>query len=434
MRMVDIIRKKREGETISENEIAFMIDGYIRNEIPDYQLSAFLMATYFKGMSFEETGVLTRKMMYSGDVFDLSSIAGPKIDKHSTGGVGDKVSIPLAPLVACSGVLVPMVSGRGLGHTGGTLDKLESISGFSTRFGFDKFCSLLKTNSMAMIGQTDNFVPADKKIYSLRDVTATVESVPLITASIMSKKLASGADGFVMDVKTGTGAFMAKLEDARTLAKFLVETGKVMGKKMRAFITDMNEPLGEYVGNSLEILESIELLKGNGEQRLLDITLLLGSHMLILGGVAQSEDEAKAILMKKIQSGEALERFAMMVKEQGGDSRIVDDYSLLPLQAEKSDFVAAQSGYISAVDTRQVGVAASILGAGRKTFDDEIDPTVGFKILKKYGEPVEKGEPIACIHYQDKDKMESAKKMLSEAYTLSSDAPSEKPLVYEVIE
>ncbi len=434
MRMVDLIIKKRNGELLTEEEIDFIIDGYVKGKIPDYQISAWLMAIYFKGMNFEETGRLTKKMMYSGEVFDLSDIDGPKIDKHSTGGVGDKVSIPLAPLVASCDVYVPMVSGRGLGHTGGTLDKLESIPGFRTNLSYEEFKKVLKKNKMAMIGQTENFVPADKKLYALRDVTGTVESIPLITASIMSKKLASGAEGFVMDVKTGTGAFMQTIEDAENLAKFLVETGKVMNKKIKAFITDMNEPLGLYVGNSLEILESIEFLKGKQEKRLKEVIYLLASNMLILAGKVKNENEARRILDEKISSGKALETFVKMVELQGGDPRVTENYDLLPKSKYKKVFLSDKNGYIYHINTRLVGIAAGILGAGRKTYDDVIDPAVGFKIIKKYGNKVEKGEPIVEIYYNDENKLSECIEILKKAYTIREEKPSEKPILYKVIE
>lgn len=434
MRMVDIIIKKRNGDNLSDEELSYVVNRYVSGDIPDYQMTALLMAVYFQGMNFKEISVLTERMMHSGEIMDLSSIEGPKIDKHSTGGVGDKVSIPLAPLVASAGIVVPMVSGRGLGHTGGTLDKLESIPGLNTQLSQPKFVEQLSRLGVVMAGQTGDFVPADKKLYSLRDVTGTVESIPLITASIMSKKLASGAEGLVMDVKTGSGAFMSTLEDSRKMAEMLVETGKHMNRKIRAIITDMNQPLGEYVGNSLEIFESIAFLKGEWEERLARIVFQLGSQMLVLGEIAKSSEEGEAILREKIDNGQALAKFEEMIEAQGGNPGVIENPGLLPVAQKTDVFSLPYSGYISRIDTRKIGLAACVLGAGRQTYDDDIDPAVGLRIHKRYGEAYESGEPLITIYYRDKQLLLESESLLREAYSVVEQKPEEKPLVYEVVQ
>lgn len=426
MRAVDIISKKRNGKELSFEEIEFLVDGYVANRIPEYQMSAFLMSVYFQGMTDEETAGLTRIMMNSGDVFDLSPIPGIKVDKHSTGGVGDKVSLVLAPLVASAGVPVPMVSGRGLGHTGGTLDKLESIPGFVTRMDQQQFVKQVRETGVAIIGQTDNFVPADKKLYALRDVTATVESIPLICASIVSKKAASGTDAFVLDVKTGSGAFMKTMELARDLAKTLTGVLEKLGKKSIALITDMNQPLGKAVGNSLEVIECIETLKGEGPEDLREICLQIGAWMLCLGGKASDKEEGKAILKQKLHDGDALDKFREMITAQKGDYRIIDDTSLLEVSDKTYDLTSSESGYLSGFETRQIGLGSMLLGAGRATAEDTIDPGVGIICHKVIGDRISKGDVIYTVYYRDDKSLEAALNILQKTFTIS-DEPGHSP-------
>jgi pyrimidine-nucleoside phosphorylase len=423
----ELIKAKRDGRELSQNEIEFLVSGYAQGRIPDYEFAALLMAIWFRGMSFEETTCLTRAMMSSGKVFDLSDIPGPKIDKHSTGGVGDKVSLILAPLVAACGVTVPMVAGRGLGHTGGTLDKLESIPGLHTNLTFAEFRRNLKQVGFAIMGQTSEFAPADRKMYALRDVTATVDSIPLIAASIMSKKLAEGIDGLVLDVKTGNGAFMTGLSDARKLARTMIEVGKGIGKgkgkdsstststcsRVVALLTDMNQPLGRAVGNSLEVIEAIEALKGRGEPDLMEVTMALGVEMLLLSPSSSSPSSfvaqgprtkrlgTKDFLRQKLLDGSALQRFRQMVKAQGGDDRVIDDYKLLPTARHSVKVPARTAGFVQSMDTFSIGMLAVELGAGRQRKEDSIDPAVGFWFRKKVGEPVEQGETLAEVRAND---------------------------------
>jgi len=418
MRAYDIISEKRDGKKLSKAEIDFLVQGYTKGEIPDYQMSAFLMAVFLKGMDIEETVFLTFSIMRTGKILDLSGIPQVKIDKHSTGGVGDKVSLILAPLVASCGVCVPMLSGRGLGHTGGTLDKLESIPGFRTSLSLKEFERNLKKIGICIMGQTEDIAPADKRIYALRDVTATVESIPLITASILSKKLAEGADGVVFDVKVGKGAFMQDEEDAVSLAQTLIKVGKRLKKKMIALITDMNEPLGEGVGNSLEVIESIEALKGNLKKDLMEVTLALGSYMLILGRRVRSFEKGKEILYQAIKNGKALETFKQMIKLQGGDEGIVENYNLLPKAKFETSVKSTKSGYVKAIDTKKIGLAAVELGAGREKKEDKIDWDVGFLIKKKVGDYVKKGEVIAEVLANNKKRGEVAKEKILSSYTI----------------
>ncbi|MEO0114559.1 MAG: thymidine phosphorylase [candidate division WOR-3 bacterium] len=419
MNVYEIIKKKRDGKSLSWEEINFLIEGYTNNKIPDYQFSAFLMAIYFQGMSFEETTNLTLAMMHSGKVFDLSSIPGVKIDKHSTGGVGDKVSLILAPLVAACGVTVPMVSGRGLGHTGGTLDKLESIPGFRTNLSYGEFLANLKNIGLAMIGQTEELAPADKKIYALRDVTATVDSIPLIAASIMSKKLAEGIDGLVLDVKTGSGAFMTRLADARRLAKTMIAIGKRMNKKVTAFITDMNQPLGKMVGNALEVIEAIEALKGKGEKDLMTVVYALGEEMLLMSKKVKTKTAARKLLKGAIDNGGALRKFEDLVKSQGGDPKVIEDYSRLPSAKYQIEVKSDQSGYIAKIDTQRIGLLAVELGAGRKKISDKIDPAVGFIIHKKFGSYVKVGDILATILTNDDSLAITITQELKNCYAFS---------------
>ena len=419
MNMYEIISKKRDKKKLASEEIEYFVSGYTKGTIPDYQMSALLMAIFLNGMDAEETFGLTSSMMRSGKVMDLSFIPGTKVDKHSTGGVGDKVSLILAPLVAACGVTVPMISGRGLGHTGGTLDKLESIPGFKTNLPLRKFVENLSEIGVCLIGQTDEIAPADKKIYALRDVTGTVNSIPLISASILSKKLAEGADALVFDVKVGNGAFMQKEEEAILLAKNLIQITKRFKKKTVALVTDMNEPLGEAVGNSIEVVEVIQTLKGRGPEDLMEVTFALGAYMLILGGKAKNYEEAEKKLKKAIENGKALDKFEQMVKKQGGDPGVVDDYRLLPWAKHKITIESDQTGYVKSINTLKVGLSAVKLGAGRERLDSKIDPGVGFLIKKKVGDQVEKGENLAVIFCNDLKKGELAKQEVQEAYQIN---------------
>ncbi|MDH5186487.1 MAG: thymidine phosphorylase [candidate division WOR-3 bacterium] len=403
MNTYEIIKKKRDGKALTKEEMNFLINGYTKHNIKDYQLAAFLMAVYYRGMSFDETTNLTIAMMDSGKVFDLSAIPGIKVDKHSTGGVGDKVSLILAPLVACYGVVVPMVSGRGLGHTGGTLDKLESIPGFRTNLTYQEFVTNLKSIGLAMMGQTEELAPADRKIYALRDVTATVDSIPLIAASIMSKKLAEGIDGLVLDVKTGSGAFMPKLSLAKKLAKIMIELGKRMNKKVTAFITDMSQPLGRTVGNALEVIEAIEALKGKGEKDLMEVVLTLGEAMLLMGKKANTKNKARKLLQQSIDQRNALEKFRQLVRLQGGDERVIDDYSLLATAKYQIGVKSSKAGYVAKIDTQKIGMLAVELGAGRKKLEDRIDPAAGFIVNKKIGDLVRVGDILALVLANDID-------------------------------
>ncbi len=433
MRAVDIIRKKRDKEKLSRQEIEFFIKGYVEGNIPDYQASALLMAIFLNGMDNEEAYVLTETMMHSGTVFDFSDIEGVKVDKHSTGGVGDKISLPLAPLVASYGVVVPMISGRALGHTGGTLDKLESIPGYRTDLSPEEFRKALKTVGVAIIGQTEDIVPADRKMYALRDVTATVESIPLISASIMSKKLAEGIDGLVLDVKTGTGAFMRNYDDAKLLARTMVAIGKGSGKKVYALLTDMNQPLGVAIGNANEVKESVDVLLGKGPDDVVNITVELGAYMLLIAGVAKDVEEGKVLMKKAIENGKGYDKWCEMVKNQGGDPD-----AILKEEFTKTKYVeeirAEESGYLEIVETYKIGVSASILGAGRATKEDMIDHKVGLYMLKKHGEKVQKDDVIFEVHGNDTDKMNQSISILKESFRISSEKPVDLKLVYEVID
>jgi pyrimidine-nucleoside phosphorylase len=432
MRAVDIIKKKRDGLKLSEGEIQFLIEGFIRGDIPDYQMTSFLMAVYFRGMDFEETTSLTKTMMASGRTLDLSSIPNPKIDKHSTGGVGDKISLILAPLVASCGVVVPMISGRALGHTGGTLDKLESIPGFSTNLTIEKFIDILKGVGVAIVGQTNDLVPADKGMYALRDATATVDSIPLIASSIMSKKLAEGIDGLVLDVKTGNGAFMSEYEDAKRLAETMVQIGKRMGCGVFAFITNMNEPLGYAVGNAPEVYESHLALKGEGPPDVLELTLVLSSHMLILAGIAGDVQSARRILLDSLESGRAYEKWIEMVKAQGGDPESVEKPEFLKV-SHIERVHSTKSGYLYSYNTLNIGMASTLLGAGRAKADDEVDPRVGIFLRKKRGDSVEKGEEIFEIRGNDLKRVSEAKNLLEGSYEIREELPEKEPIVFEII-
>lgn len=403
MRMLDIIDAKRNKITLSDEQIRFVVEGYTAGDIPDYQMSALLMAIWFNGMTTEETRELTMAMLHSGDQLDLSDIPGVKVDKHSTGGVGDKVSIPLAPLVAAAGLIVPMISGRGLGHTGGTLDKLEAIPGYTVEINEDAFKRQLKEVGCIIAGATGNIAPADKKIYALRDVTDTVDSIPLIAGSIMSKKIASGTDALVMDVKTGSGAFMKNEEDAKALARALVDIGKGVGMDIMAVISDMNQPLGRAIGNALEIEESIALLKGEGPDDLLDLVLTIGSQMLHMGGKATTLEEGRSILESHIADGSALERFRMMIEAQGGDDTVIDDPTIMPQARYHIPIIAGKEGVVTAMTSDKLGLASMMLGGGRATKDDVLDYAVGLTLNKKVGDSVAKGETLLTVHSNRED-------------------------------
>lgn len=397
-RMVDVIEKKRNGAELSKEEITFFVDGYTDGSVPDYQASAFLMAIYFRGMTAEEQANLTMAMVESGDQIDLSAIEGLKVDKHSTGGVGDTTTLILVPLVAACGVPVAKMSGRGLGHTGGTLDKLESIEGFHIELTEEQFVKQVNELKLAVIGQSGNLTPADKNLYALRDVTATVDSIPLIASSIMSKKIASGADAIVLDVKTGDGAFMKTLEDAKALAESMVAIGQQVGRNTMAVISDMSQPLGYAIGNSLEVIEAVETLKGQGPADLTELCLVLGSKMIVAGGKAESIDEARTMLKAVIDDGSALELFGKLIEAQGGNASIIHDTSLLPTAKHQIEVPATASGYVTKIEADDIGVAAMLLGAGRATKEDRIDLAVGIVLTKKIGDLVQKGEPLAIIH------------------------------------
>ena len=413
MRVVDLIRRKRDAAELLPEEIRFLIDGYTRGDIPDYQMSAWLMAAFLRGLNDAETAALTEAMLYSGKVLDFSDVAGRKVDKHSTGGVGDKTSLIIAPIVAAAGgVRVPMISGRGLGHTGGTLDKLESIPGFSVNLSLGEFRRALETVGCALIGQTAEIAPADKKMYALRDVTGTVENRSLICASIMSKKLAEGIDALVLDVKTGDGAFMKEQKDAVYLAELMVETGRRMGKQVVALLTDMDQPLGRMAGNAMEVRESIEVLRGAGPADLRELCLVLAAWMLFLGQRVRSVDEGKVLAAELIASGRALEKFR------------VDDPKLLPRAGHTFDVVAAADGYIGATQCEQLGVAVVVLGGGREKKEDSIDPAVGLVFQKRNGDAVRRGEPLCTLHYNSDARLEEARRLVESAYSISAQPPT----------
>lgn len=429
----EIIGKKRDGFDLSREEIEFVIREYTEGKAPDYQMSALLMAILLRRMDKDETLFLTQAMLDSGRKFDFSGIQGKKIDKHSTGGVGDKVSLILAPLVASCGVVVPMISGRGLGHTGGTLDKLESIPNFRTNLEYDEFYGILEKVGVVIMGQTDEIAPADRKMYSLRDVTGTVESIPLITASILSKKLAEGIDGLVLDVKCGKGAFMKSFEEAERLASTMDTVVKGFGKKSVSIITNMDQPLGTSVGNSLEVKESIESLKGNGASDLMEVTYSLGADMLFMGEITSSRENAFSMLKAAIRNGRALDKFRKMIEVQGGNSKVIDDYSLLPTANNKKEIKAKSAGFIKTINAYEVGIVNLLLGGGRKEKEDEIDPGVGIVFEKKVGDRVEKDERIATIYYRD-NLGEDIKKRFAFAIKISSRNVKKIPIIMKAKE
>jgi pyrimidine-nucleoside phosphorylase len=434
MRVVDLIRRKRDSGELTREEIEFLIAGYTRSEIPDYQMAAWLMAVLLKGMTRAELSALTEAMLHSGQVLDFSDLPAKKVDKHSTGGVGDKTSLVIAPVVAAGGLLVPMISGRGLGHSGGTLDKLESIPGFNVNLSLAEFRRVLATCGCALIGQTAEIAPADKKIYALRDVTGTVESPNLICASIMSKKLAEGIDALVLDVKTGSGAFMKKEEDAVHLAELMCETGRRMGKKVVALITDMDQPLGRKAGNALEIEESIEVLRGGGAGDLRELCLELSAWMFYLGGRSNSVGEGKKTAAEMIATGRARDKFREIVRLQGGDAAVVDDPGRLPRARHTVDVPSPASGYVASTQCELLGVACVVLGGGREKKEDSIDPAVGLVFHKKVGDAVSHGEPLCTIYYNSEARLAEARGLVEESYRIEPSAPRRpRPLVHRVI-
>jgi pyrimidine-nucleoside phosphorylase len=429
----ETIRKKRDGERLSDAEIRAFISAYSDDALPDYQAAALLMAVYFRGLDAAELATWTDAMLRSGTVLDLADIPGFKVDKHSTGGVGDKVSLILAPLVAEAGVAVPMISGRGLGHTGGTLDKLESIPGFRTDLSLSRFRDLLLEHRFALIGQTAEIAPADKRLYALRDVTGTVESIPLIASSIMSKKLAEGIDGLVLDVKTGSGAFMSRIEDARALAETMVGIGRAAGKQVVALITDMGEPLGRMVGNALEVAESCDTLRGDGPDDLRTLTVALGAEMLVMAGAAADVAEAEARLGAILNSGAAFARFERLVEAQGGDPRALGDTSLLPQAPAIETVRATRDGVVEDFDCAEVGRAAVVLGAGRATKEDVVDPAVGIEVCVRRGDAVQVGDALFHVHYRERARADVAAARLAAAVEIGDEARRATPLVLERI-
>ncbi len=427
--MVDLIEKKRDGQELSAEEINYIIEGYTNGSIPDYQMSALTMAIYYKGMTEKERADLTMAMVESGDQIDLSEIEGIKVDKHSTGGVGDTTTLVLGPLVAAVGVPVAKMSGRGLGHTGGTVDKLESVTGFHVEIENSEFINLVNKNKLAVIGQSGNLTPADKKLYALRDVTATVDSIPLIASSVMSKKIAAGADAIVLDVKTGAGAFMKTLEDSRELAKAMVRIGNNVGRKTMAVISDMSQPLGYAIGNALEVKEAIDTLKGEGPEDLTELSLTLGSHMVYLAEKADSLSEARELLEKAIQDGSALEKMKVFLSAQGGDASVVDDPARLPQASYIFELEAREEGFVSEIVADEVGTAAMLLGAGRATKESEIDLAVGIVLKKKIGDKVNKGESLAAIH-SNFENIDDVKNKLYSSIKLSGAAVEKPTLIY----
>ena len=435
MNMVDVILKKKAGKALSTEEIRAFARGAADGSIPDYQLSALLMAICFQGMDARETTDLTMEMMHSGGVVDLSAIDGVCVDKHSTGGVGDTTTLVLVPLAAACGAKVAKLSGRGLGHTGGTLDKLESVPGVNIEIPIERFFEIVKETGLCVMGQTENLVPADKRMYALRDVTGTVSSIPLIASSVMSKKIAAGADAIVLDVKMGTGAFMQTLPEARELARTMVEIGRHMGRRTVAIITDMNQPLGMAVGNGLEVREAIELLSGKipAGDPLYEVSMLLASQMLLLAGLAADETEAHAKLSRALESGAGLNKLRAMLAALGGDVRCIEEPDLLCTVREKISVTLGRSGYISAMRAEQIGVAAQLLGAGRATKADRIDPAVGLVMHKRQGMYAAGDEPVATLYVNDSAHVEEAAALLRSALTLSEEAPGHAPMVYDVI-
>jgi pyrimidine-nucleoside phosphorylase len=434
MRTVDIIRKKRDGGELSREELAHIVEGYTKKQVPDYQVSAFLMAVYFKDLSEAEVADLTDLIMRSGVVLDLSSIPGVKVDKHSTGGVGDKTSLIVAAVVAAAGVPVPMISGRGLGHTGGTLDKLESIPGFNTSLTTDQVREALTSVGAALVGQTDELAPADRLLYALRDATGTVESIPLIAASIMSKKMVEGIDALVLDVKTGSGAFMKKQTDARRLAQAMVSIGRRMNKRVIALITDMDQPLGNAVGNSLEVMEAINTLRNQGPPDLTELCVELSARMLMLADSAKTYEQAREQCQALLENGQALEKFKQVVTHQGGDVTVIDAFEKLPTSSSEYSVTSPRAGFVSRIQAEDIGTAAMLLGAGRETVDSKIDHGVGIVLERKVGERVEAGDTLCTLYYNSDEHLEEATQMVEDSFRIAAAAPEAKPLIYEIIQ
>jgi len=433
MRTVDLIHRKRDGGELAPEEIEYLVNGYTSGEIPDYQMSAFLMAVFYSGMTDRELSPLTDCMLRSGQTADLSAIPGVKVDKHSTGGVGDKTSLVVAPLAAAAGVVVPMMSGRALGHTGGTLDKLESIPGFRTDLTSEEFEKQLAELGLCFIGQTDQFAPADRKLYALRDVTATVESIPLIASSIMSKKLAEGVDALVLDVKVGTGAFMKKQVDARRLAQAMVGIGRRMDKKVQALLTDMNQPLGYAVGNALEVMEASQTLQNAGPADLTKLCLELAARMIFLGKKSATLEEARLIAEKHLVDGSAYKKFKDVVAAQGGNPQALDNFALLPNATGAREIVSPRAGFISSIDAEDIGVASNMIGAGRDKKEDSIDPAVGIILEVKAGEKVEAGSILCRLYYTKEDRVEEAAEKVEDAFHISAQRPLDRELILEVV-
>jgi pyrimidine-nucleoside phosphorylase len=433
MRAVDLIRKKRDSGEHTREEMAFLVGSYTKGDIPDYQMAAWLMAVWIRGLTHAEITALTEMMLYSGEIVDHFELPMKKVDKHSTGGVGDKTSLILAPIVAAGGLAVPMISGRGLGHTGGTLDKLESIPGFNTALSLADFRRVLKECRMGLIGQTSEIAPADKKIYALRDATSTVENIGLICASIMSKKLAEGIDALVLDVKTGTGAFMAKEEDAIRLAELMVDTARRMGKKCVALLTGMDQPLGRMAGHANEVIESIEVLKGQGPADLRELSVELSAWMFYLGERTETVEEGRRLAEEMIASGKALESFRECIRLQGGDARVVDDYSVMPAAKYHAEITSSRSGYIVATRCRDFGVALAVLEGGRNRKEDVIDPAVGLEFHKRIGDRVATGEKLVTIHYNSEAKFAEVRKTIENAFIFGDEQPLMAPLIRQVI-
>ena len=433
MRTVDLIQRKRDGEELAPEEIEFLVEGYTNGDIPDYQMSSFLMAVFFSGMSDREVSRLTECMLRSGDTVDLSSIPGVKVDKHSTGGVGDKTSLIVAPLAAAAGVVVPMMSGRALGHTGGTLDKLESIPGFRTSLTAEEFEKQLSELGLCFIGQTDRLAPADRKLYALRDVTATVESIPLISSSIMSKKLAEGVDALVLDVKVGSGAFMKKQVDARRLAQMMVGIGRRMDKRVQALITDMSQPLGYAVGNALEVMEASQTLQNAGPTDLTKLSIELAARMIFLGKKAASLEEARRLAEAKLVDGSGYKKFKQVVAAQGGNPQALDKFELLPNATGMREVSSPRGGYVSSIDAEDIGAASNMIGAGRDKKEDSIDPAVGIILEVKAGEKVDAGSVLCRLYYTREDRVEEAAEMVEDAFRISAQKPEERELILEVV-
>ncbi|HEV2200801.1 MAG TPA: thymidine phosphorylase [Bryobacteraceae bacterium] len=433
MRTVDLIHRKRDGEELSAEEIAYIVDGYNNGTIPDYQASAFLMAVFFSGMTDREVGVLTERMVASGEKVDLSSVPGVKVDKHSTGGVGDKTSLIASPLAAAAGVVVPMIAGRALGHTGGTLDKLESIPGFRTNLTIDEFRAQLAQHKLAFIGQTPEIAPADGKIYSLRDSTASVESIPLIASSVMSKKLAVGLDGIVLDVKVGAGAFMKRQVDARRLAQMMVGIGRRMNLRVQALITDMNQPLGYAIGNALEVMEVSQTLQNAGPADLTRLALELAARMIHLGKLTATLDEARELAQKKLLDGSGYRKFKEVIAAQGGNPAVLDRFELLPNATGAREISSPRAGYISVIDAEYIGQASSMIGAGRDTKDDPIDPAVGVILEVKVGQKVDAGGVLCRLYYTRDDNVDEAAQLVEDAFRISATPPESRELILEVV-